>query len=159
MGVLTAPLALLKVDGVVIGRARNVRVSESMRRGTVIGLGRLNPSEKPVTEWSGTMSIGFYTVDFKNHPMGANALLRKTGTVEQFINNILLQESGVELVLQKRELESEDPQTGIKTAKYVSFATVRGAFITSDDFDISEGAISGRNCTFEYTEPIVFQVE
>lgn len=157
MAVFTAPLAILKVSGVIIGRARNVRVSENFSRGTVIGLGRLNPSEKPVIGWSGQMSIGFYVVDFKDHPMGASALLRKTGTVEQFINNILLQEQGVELVLQKRELNTTDAN-GLKVPKYVPFASVRGCFITSDDFDLTEGAISGRNCSFEYTDPVVYQV-
>jgi len=157
MGVFTAPLALIKVDGVVIGRAKNVRVSENFRRGTVVGLGRLHPSEKPVTEWTGSMTIGFYVVEFKDHPLGATALLRETGTVEQFVNNILLQEDGLELVLQKRVLDFETAE-GLKIPKFESFATVRGAFITSDDFDISEGAISGRNCTFEYTDPIVYQL-
>lgn len=157
MGVFTAPLALIKVDGVVIGRARNVRVSENFRRGTVVGLGRLHPSEKPVTEWSGTMTIGFYVIDFVDHPLGATALLRKTGTVEQFVNNLLLQEDGVELVLQKKVEDFETPD-GLKIPKVISFATVRGCFITSDDFDVSEGAISGRNCTFEYTDPVVYQL-
>jgi hypothetical protein len=156
MSVLTAPLALIKIDGKIIGKARNVRVSENFQRGSVMGIGRINPSELPVTGWSGSMTIGFYVVNFKDHELGEKAILRKTGTVEQLITNLLLQENGVELVLQKRVSDGE--VGGLKKEKYESFATVRGCFITSDDFDISEGAISGRNSSFQYTDPITFQV-
>jgi hypothetical protein len=38
------------------------------------------------------------------------------------------------------------------------FASVKGAFLTSEGFDVSEGGISGRDCQFEYTTPILYSL-
>ena len=49
-----------------------------------------------------------------------------------------------------------DPQTGLVSTKYETFAKVNGAFATREGFDIQEGQISGRDTEFEYLEPILY---
>ena len=45
--VMTAPLAIIQINGVTVGKMKNVRITETIRRGRVSGLGVLNPSELP----------------------------------------------------------------------------------------------------------------
>ena len=39
--VLTAPLALIKINGVTVGKIKNLRVQEQYQRGNVMGIGAL----------------------------------------------------------------------------------------------------------------------
>ena len=41
--VMTAPIALIQINGVTCGKMKNVRITESIRRGRVSGLGTLTP--------------------------------------------------------------------------------------------------------------------
>ena len=52
----------------------------------------------------------------------------------------------------------QDPTTGIIYAVDQEFATITNAYITSDNFDVNEGQISGHDSTFEYLDPITFSV-
>jgi len=54
--VLTAPLALIKVNGVTIGKMKNLRITETFRRGRVSGIGEVVASEVPVLEFNGTVT-------------------------------------------------------------------------------------------------------
>ena len=45
--VMTAPLAIIKINSVTVGKMKNVRITETIRRGRVTGVGRLNPEELP----------------------------------------------------------------------------------------------------------------
>ena len=164
MGVLTAALAVIKVQGVVVGKMRNIRVNEGFQRGRVVGLGAINASELPVTGFTGTLNCSYYVFDFSNHPMFDAALLRKTNNAKNFINTILLDENGFDLDLLKKEADvvgfppfGKDAN-GIAQVVEVSFASIRKIFVTGDNFDISEGQISGRDGTFEYLDPIVGQI-
>ena len=40
--VMTAPLAIIQIDSVTVGKMKNVRITENIRRGRVAGIGRLN---------------------------------------------------------------------------------------------------------------------
>ena len=164
MGVLTAPLAIVKVKGVVVGKMRNIRVNESFQRGRVVGLGAINASEVPVTGFTGTVNASYYVFDFQNHPMFDSALLRKTNNALNFINTILLDEEGFDIDLIKKEADTVNfppngkDANGIAQTTEVVFASIRKVFITGDNFDISEGQIAGRDGTFEYLDPIVGQI-
>lgn len=170
MGILTAPLARVKVvdpttqQVLTIGKMRNIRASETYRRGRVTGIGQYNATEVPALEFTGTLNVGFYTLDFDKHPLTRNAVLRKTGTSEKFVNTQLLQEIGlkIDLIRIVADLanfpnEGRDANGIIQTIEEV-FATIEQAFITSDGFDLSEGQISGRDSTFEYLDPINYLV-
>lgn len=153
---LTAPLAVIKVNNVVIGKMKNIRVTENIRRGRVSGIGQLTPDELPALEWSGTLNCGFYVVNFKDRVVG-NSLIRNVSTVEQFVDTVLLQENGVQVDVM-RKVKDTMSTDGVIQSKLEAFASVKGCFLTREGFDISEGQISGRDADFEYTTPILFPV-
>ena len=156
--VMTAPLALIKINSVTVGKMKNVRISETIRRGRVTGLGRLNPHELPALEWNGTLSCSSYNINFN---LLANkskiGTFRNNQTVEQWSNSILLQESGLEIDILRNVKSGEmDKDTGKIEAEYETFARVNGAFANREGFDLQEGQISGRDTEFEYLEPILY---
>lgn len=156
--VMTAPLAIIKINGVACGKMKNVRITETIRRGRVTGLGRLNPSELPALEWQGSLSCSSYTINF-NLLMNKSQLgtFRNAQDVEMWANAILLQEAGLEISIQRKVKSNEiDATTGMVEVKYETFAKVNGAFASREGFDIQEGQISGRDTEFEYLEPILY---
>jgi hypothetical protein len=156
--VMTAPLAIIQINSVTVGKMKNVRITENIRRGRVTGVGRLNPDELPALEWTGSLSCSSYTINFN---LLANKMkkgaYRNAGTVEEWANAILLQEDGLEIaILRKVKDGTIDAETGLAQTKYETFAKTIGAFMTREGFDIQEGQISGRDTEFEYLEPILY---
>lgn len=156
--VMTAPLAIIQINSVTVGKMKNIRITESIRRGKVAGVGQLNPSELPALEWQGQMSCSSYTINFN---LLANKLkkgtFRNAGSLESWANAILLQEDGLEIALLRKVKDGEiDADTGLVATKYENFAKVNGAFATREGFDLQEGQISGRDTDFEYLEPILY---
>ncbi len=151
---MTAPLAIIKVDGKPIGKMRNIRLTENVRRGKVMGLGRLTPTELPALEWDGTLSTGFYLIDFSNEVIKA-ALLRKVQTLDEFVDTVLLQEEGVQIDI-LRKVKDVVLGNGVIVPKLEIFASVQGAFLTRESFDITESQISGRDADFEYINPVLY---
>ena len=156
--VMTAPLAIIQINSVTVGKMKNVRITEQIRRGRVSGLGRLNPSELPALEWSGSLICSSYSINFN---LLANkskkGTFRNAGTVEAWANAILLQEDGLEISILRKVKDGEiDPDTGLVSSKYENFASVKGAFANREGFDVQEGQISGRDTEFEYLDPILF---
>jgi len=157
--VMTAPLAVIKVNGIAVGKMKNIRVNESIQRGSVQGIGELTNSELPALKWSGTLSCGFYTITFNNQDeLIKQALLRNVSNLQQFVDTVLLQENGVQIDIMKKVKDYRDPNTGIIYPKFEIFASVRGCFATKESFDISEGQISGRDVDFEYLTPILYPI-
>jgi len=166
--VLTAPLALIRVNGITIGKMRSIRCTESIRRGRVVGLGQLVVDELPALEWNGTLSAEFMTIDLKKS-MIPGAINRIAKTVEEWTNNVLLQEDGVQIDIMKRVKDPQQPdnlfpnvspdpnfiQRNI-TGTFEVFASIKGNFLTREGFNISEGSISSRDVEFEYTTPIIY---
>lgn len=157
---MTAPLAIIQINSVTVGKMKNVRITENVRRGRVTGIGRLNPEELPAIEWSGSLTCSSYSINFN---LLANKIVkgsfRNAQTVEDWANAILLQEDGLEISILRKVKDGQiDPQTGMVQVKYETFAKVNGAFVTREGFDIQEGQISGRDTEFEYLEPILFPV-
>lgn len=156
--VFTAPLAVIQINSVTVGKMKNVRITENIRRGRVSGLGRLNPEELPALEWTGSLSCSSYTINFN---LLSNKLkkgtFRNAGTIEEWANAILMQEDGLEIAILKKVKDGEiDLETGLVKTKYETFAKVSGAFATREGFDVQEGQISGRDTEFEYTDPILY---
>lgn len=157
--VMTAPLAIIKVGGVAIGKMKNIRVTENIRRGRVTGIGRLTPEELPALDWSGTLNAGFYTIKLDGQDeLAKKGILRKVNNLQEFVDTVLLQEDGVQVDILKKVKDSVDPNTGIITPRYEIFGSIRGGFLTREGFDISEGQISGKDVDFEYLEPILFSL-
>ena len=156
--VMTAPLALIKINSVTVGKMKNIRITETIRRGRVTGLGALTPSELPALEWQGSLSASSYTINFnKLANVSALGTFRNAADVNVWANAILLQEAGLEICVLRKVKDGEiDPETGMVQAKYETFAKVNGAFASREGFDIQEGQISGRDTEFEYLEPILY---
>lgn len=158
--VMTAPLAVIKVNGQPVGKMKNIRVTEQIRRGRVSGLGVLNPSELPALEWSGSLSCSSYSMNF-NKLLNTSAIgtFRNAGaeSVNAWALALLLQEDGLQIDVFRKVKDGEiDPNTGLVKSKLEKFATVTGAFASRESFDIQEGQISGRDTEFEYTTPILY---
>lgn len=155
---MTAPLAIIQIDSVTVGKMKNLRITESIRRGRVAGIGTMTASELPALDWQGTLSCSSYTINFN---LLANKLkkgmFRNAGSVEAWANALLLQEDGLEISILRKVKDGEiDPETGLVKAKYETFAKVNAAFATREGFDLAEGQISGRDTDFEYLEPILY---
>lgn len=166
--VLTAPLAVIRVNGITIGKMKSISVTESIRRGRVVGLGQLVVDELPALEWSGTLSAEFMTIDLKKS-MIPGAINRIAKTVEDWTNSVLLQDDGVQIDILKRVKNPQQPdalfpnispdpnfiQRNI-TATFDVFASVKGCFLTREGFSITESSISSRSVEFEYSTPILY---
>jgi hypothetical protein len=152
--VMTAPLAIIKVNGVAVGKAKNIRCTENVRRTKVVGLGALIASEYAPLEYNCTLNMGFFMIDLKKQAI-PGALLRNMNTIEEFENTLLLSSDGVQIDVLRKVKDTTSPG-GIITPKLEVFASIIGCFITRESFDISEGQISGRDVDFEYTNPILF---
>jgi len=155
--VLTAPLAIVKVDGITVGKMRNITCTETYRRGRVSGLGELTPQELPATEWNGTMTCEFYEVDFSKTGI-PEGIKRRAGSLQDFVDNILLQEEGVDVTIYKKVNAGTDPQTGLIQGTLRKHATIKGCFIDREGLNIAEGQISSHNQDFTYVNPILFSV-
>lgn len=155
---MTAPLAIIQINSVTVGKMKNVRVTEQIRRGRVTGLGTLVPSELPALEWSGSLTCSSYTINFNLLAnVSKKGTFRNADSVEEWANAILLQEDGLEISILRKVKDGEiDSETGLVDSTYETFAKVSAAFATREGFDIQEGQISGRDTEFEYLSPILF---
>lgn len=155
---LTAPLAVIKVNGIPVGKMRDLRISETYRRGRVSGLGELTPSELPALEWNGTLTCDFYEIDFSKTGI-PDAIKRVAPSLKEFVDNVLLQEEGVDVVIFKKVKKTVDPTTGLIKSKLQPHVTVRGCFLDREGMNISEGQVSGHNQEFSYIDPIIFSLK
>ena len=155
--VLTAPLALIKVQGVTVGLMKNIRCTETIRRGRVSGIGELTPSELAALEWNGTMTCHFYTMKFEETGIPL-AIRRKAPSLQAWVDNVLLQEDGVDVTILKKVKDIVNPSTGLIEPEFEEYATISGAFIDRESFDVSEGQVSGQDQDFSYLKPIMFTI-
>lgn len=155
---MTAPLAIIQINSVTVGKMKNIRLTESIRRGRVTGLGTLTPSELPALEWQGSLTCSSYTINFNLLAnISKKGTFRNANSLEEWANALLLQEDGLEIAILRKVKDGEiDAETGVVKSKYETFAKVSGAFATREGFDIQEGQISGRDTEFEYTTPILY---
>ena len=163
MGVFTGALALIKVKGKVIGKMKSVRCQENFRRQPVVGLGTILPSELAVTGWEGTLSCDFMEIDLATS--GIKAALRRNfknaasqvlvSQASTFEDQLVLDVEGVQIDIFKKLTDIIDPVTGDIKPKLEPYATVYHCLIESDSFDVSEGALAGRQQSFKYLLPLL----
>lgn len=158
--VLTGAIALIKVDGEVIGKMRGIRCTENMRRLPVRGIGTIMPSEQAVVEWDGTLNCDFMEIDFSTTGV-KNAIRRIFPNIASqvlngnasFEDQLVLDTEGVQIDIFKKVKDVVDAQGQIKP-KLKPYAIVKNCLIESEGFDISEGSISGHSQSFKYLVPI-----
>lgn len=156
--VITAPLAIIRVGSVPIGKMRGIKVQESIQRGRVQGLGKLTPDELPALSWSGTLSCDFYNIDF-NKSQIPNAIIRDVNLLKDWVSSVILQEDGVQVDLYRLvKTPPGAPGFGLIQGTEKLYATIKGLFLDAEGFDLSEGQVSGRNQSFQYLFPIIYPV-
>ena len=153
--VLTAPLALIKINGVTVGKIKNLRVQEQYQRGNVMGIGALISQEKPILGIQCSLTCASYVVSIKKLGTIDNPfVLRGATTTDQFVNTVLTQDNGVDIYIMKKGVKTIT--NGIVTeASEENLFVIKNAFLTSQSFDIQEGQISGSDMSGEYLEPIL----
>ena len=160
--VLTGAIALIKVQGQVIGKMKTVRCQEQIRRQPVRGIGTILPSEQAVTEWEGTLSCDFMEILF--HKTGiTNAIRRLFPNIASqvllgqtsFEDQLVLDTDGVQIDIFKKVTDVINPD-GTINPTLVPYAIVKKCLIESDSFDISDGAIAGHSQSFKYLTPLTY---
>ena len=101
--VLTAPLALIKIGGVTVGKIKNLRVQEQYQRGNVMGIGALISQEKPILGIQCSFTCSSYVISVKKLGSIDNPfVLRGASTTDQFVNTVLTQDNGVDIYIMKK---------------------------------------------------------
>ncbi len=154
--VMSAPLAIIRVNGIAVGKMKSIRCTETIRRTPVVGLGQLVASEYAPTGWSGQLNCGFFMIDMRKSAI-PGALLRVTQTVQEWEDTLLLSNSGVQIDIMRKVQDVLLPN-GVISSKLEVFSSIKGAFINRESFDISDGQISGRDVDFDYSTPILFPI-
>lgn len=152
---LTGSLAIVRVNGTTIGLMKNISATENFQRVDVQGLGTILTSEAPVVSWRGTLQCSFYEIDFSKS-MFPNAVRRDVQTSQQFEDQLMLNEDGIQVDIFKKVEDVIDQTTGLIKAKVIPYATIKRVIIESDGFEITEGQVAGHNGQFRYLSPIVF---
>lgn len=155
--VLTGAIALIKVKGVTVGKMKNLQATESFRRGRVSGIGELVASEAPALEHSGQLQCEFYEVDYETTGL-PDAIIRRAPSIQDFVDNVLLQEDGIDLVIFKKVEDLIDPATKLIRAKPRVHASINRCFLDQESMNIGEGQISGHNQTFSFLDPIIYSL-
>lgn len=151
---MTAPLAIIKVSGVPIGKLKSVRCTETTRLGRVVGLGKINPSELPPLEWNGTLNAGAFLIDLRQ-AVFPGTMNRICQTVEQWQDTLTLNADGVQIDILRKVYGTKNAQ-GVIIPDIAVVASIKGCFMNRESFDISEGQISGRDVDFDYITPFLF---
>ena len=165
--VLTGAIAIVVVDGKAVGLMKDIRDNEDVRRMRVGGIGTVLPQELPVTEWNGSISCSFYEIDFASSGI-PKAIRRDVGVGNaasqvaagnnnaNFEDNLVLDDVGVQLNIFKKVKDVIDPNTGLIIPNRIPYAIITRCFIEVDGVTISEGNVSGRDQSFKYLDPIVY---
>jgi hypothetical protein len=161
--VITGAIALIKVNGKVIGKMKSVRYQENIRRLRVGGLGTIMPLEQPVTEWDATLNCEFMMIDLKQSAI-PGALDRNFETAksqallgkESFEDNLVLEccKLPIQVDIFKKVCDVIDDKGRVKP-KLQPIAIIPSVLIESNQFDISEGAISSSSQSFKVQEPLI----
>lgn len=154
---VTGPVALIKVNGVTIGKIKNIRASESYSRAEVRGLGNLQAQELPILAHSGTFSVDSFLINIKGD--GIKSLINRDVTSpEQFINSLLLQDqAGVDIYIYKKIPKTIDSSSKLVTeVGEEPVAILRKCFLDNFSMDISEGQIGNHSQSGKFLEPITF---
>ena len=155
--VMTAPRAIVKVNGQTIGLIRNIRVTETVQLGDVQGLGSLTTVELPALSIKCNCQIDFFFVNLQKSTI-PGLDVRDVQTVNDYVNTLLFGDAPVDIYIYKKE-SAVPPGTRIVTeVTDDDFVVIRDLHLESTSFDISEGQVSGRNISARYLNPIISPV-
>lgn len=161
--VVHGAIALIKVDGIVIGKMRSISATENFTRGDVQGLGTIYSTERPAMKFVGTLSCEFMSVSFTDEGI-RNAIRRNLPNLASRVwdGEISLEDqlsidsdTGVQVNIFRKVQDALNPDGTVKP-KAIPYAIIENCLIDSDSFNISEGAIAGHSQAFTYLRPIQY---
>jgi hypothetical protein len=153
--VLTAPKAVIKINGYASGFMRNIRFTENIQRGEVKGISNLTLQEVPATGLTCQLTADFFFISLKRPEV--QAMMNRSGSVADFINTLTLGEQPVQIHVYGKIKVTE--ANGVVTEinnEGVTVAVCKDFFPDSQSFDVTEGQISGTNISGRYLMPVVF---
>ena len=154
----TAPKAFIKINNQVAGFVRNLTFSENIQRANVQGLGSLTLQEAPAVSYTCQWSVGQYFISFDTPVF--KEMLKKFGTIDQIKNSLVLGDIAFDITVYaktvtapgnppaKGQLVTEVDNTG------QTIARLQGCMLNTQNFESSEGGISGYNVSGIYLEPV-----
>jgi enhancing lycopene biosynthesis protein 2 len=153
---ITGPIALIKINGLVIGKIKDIRATENYARGEVRGIGSLQAQEVPILSHAGTFSVESFLIDLNSE--GVKELLnRNVVSLEQFINSITLNEQGIDIFIYKKIPKTVDQATKLVTEiEEQPIGVLRRCFLDNVSFNISEGQVSSHSQSGRFLDPILF---
>ena len=153
--VMTAPLAILKIKGEVVGKMKNIRIQEQYQRGSIRGIGSLLEEERPILAVACSFNADAYVISTKKLGTADNPfVLRGVKSTEQFVNTILMQDNGIDIYIMKKMAATV--KNGIVTeAGEEEFIVIKDCFMESQSFDLSEGQIAGTSVSGTYLTPVL----
>jgi hypothetical protein len=152
---MTAPRAVIKINGFASGFMRNIRITENIARGNVQGISNLTLQEVPATGITCTLTADFFFISLKRPEV--RAFLTRDEGKDIMLNTLILQERPIDIQIFSKDIESVSGNlvTSIKEESK-TIATIRRFYINSQSFDIAENQISGLNISGQYLDPIYF---
>lgn len=151
---MTAPRATIKVNGQAVGLIRNLRATETIQRGSVMGLGRVTKKEMPALSVTCTWSCDQYLINLRETGIpGLNN--RQVNSSEQYKDTLILAETPVDIVVSKKEATVTNGSGIVTESKDSEFCVLKDVYINSSSWDVTENQISAHNQSGEYLEPVI----
>jgi len=150
---MTAARAIITSNSIPIGYMKNLRVTESKQRGTVMGLGEVTKRERPLLSITCTWQCDFYLIDLVRTgiPGLDNRLVM---SLQQYKDTQILLPIPVDITIWKKDALVIVAGVVVQTVNEV-LATIKDIYLDNCSFDVQENQISGFNQSGEYTSPII----
>jgi hypothetical protein len=152
---LSAPIALIEINGQFVGKIRSIRVQEQIQRGDVRGIGEVVSLEKPILAVNCTFSASSAMVSLKKLGTIDNPfVMRDVQTDQQFKDTILLKDFGVNIHIY-RKIPKTVVGSIVTETDTDRIAIIQNAFMDSQSFSIDEGNVAMSDISGTYLNPII----
>jgi hypothetical protein len=152
---LTAPLAVVKINGYASGYMRTVRITENIQRGEVKGISNLTLQEVPAVGYTCQLTADFFFLNLKRPEI--QALINRSGSLANFVNTLILGEMPIQIHMYRKTklAEINNIVTDVNN-EGETIAVIKDFFPDSQAFDITENQVSGTNISGRYLTPVIF---
>lgn len=153
--VFTAAMAVIKIDNKTCGYMRSLTFTENVQRGEVKGISSLALQEVPAIGIMCSFSADFFFISLARPELRA-MFMRDQGK-DVLVNTLILGEKGITIDVYKKGAIKWDSTgkvvLGIDPEKEV-VASIRDAFVNSQNVNISDSQISGSSINGIYLNPV-----
>jgi hypothetical protein len=162
--VLSAPLAIIYLDGTPIGKMRDIQLNEQYTRANVTELGNIYNVEVPIVGTNFTFTASASVIDLRRIGDVKNGLVVDINDTEEVAKALILGELGCTLEVYR--LVKTDKKQLALDSKYDPAATnlaansqpellvkVQNCFIESRSFQLSDGQVATQQISGRYLTP------